>query len=68
VKVRRRFFDVQMLVLASPALGRNHSAAVDLVKVAVGKLVSASGSLAFLVIAPDEWNFVFREGMTSVML
>src|SRR5882724_695853 len=41
VQVRRRVLDVQVLVLARPALRREHRTAVDLVEVAVWKLVMA---------------------------
>jgi hypothetical protein len=52
VKVGRRQFDVEMLILAGAAFGGNNSATVSVLEIAVRKLVSPLGVLTLLAVYP----------------
>jgi hypothetical protein len=52
MQMSRRVFDVVVFVLARSALGGNHSATMDVLKIAVGKLIMSFGLLAFFVVHP----------------
>jgi hypothetical protein len=49
MQMSRRVFDVVVFVLARSALGGNHSATRDVLKIAVGKLIMSFSDCGFPV-------------------